>query len=80
LAEVGQQPVTGPGAVLPPAQAGSLMSPPVSGRAASVVPVPEYSFAATPAAGTELSWFGNDSGSEHVATVFPRRRRGSGLV
>jgi hemoglobin-like flavoprotein len=84
LAEVGQQPVTGPGAVLPPAQAGSLMSPPVGGRVAAspvpVAPVPEYSFAATPAAGTELSWFGNDSSSEHVATVFPRRRRGSGLV
>lgn len=80
LAEVGQQPATGPGAVMPPAQAGSLMSPPVSGRAGPGEQVPEYSFAATPAAGTDLSWFGNSPNQEQVTTVFPRRRRGSGLV
>jgi hemoglobin-like flavoprotein len=88
LAEVGEQPVAGPGAVVPPAQAVPLMSPPVNGlavpvadrREQAVAPVPEFSFVATPAAGTELSWFGDSPDQGQVSTVFPRRRRGSGLV
>jgi hypothetical protein len=70
--------------VLPPTAQLPLIPAPAGGPAEQALPADEEQLllaGATPARGTGPSWFGGGvAGVQTVATVFPRRRRGTGSI